>query len=135
MDSVLQGQVANKIMERKEGLERLTRIGRFSLKDVATFNRAGWKFKDESELTEEQVYCISELSKSKEGLKIKTHSAVEAIKQLRAMQGWDKPARHELTGADGKDLKSEVTVDSVAKKMLLLLGMAAHNAERGRGAS
>jgi len=42
----------------------------------------------------------------KDGLKFKTHSQVDAIKQLRAMDGWDKAVEvdHNVTiTIEGKD--------------------------------
>jgi len=71
--------------------------------------------------------AISELSATKDGIKIKTHSPLQAIQQLAKLQGWDvheldlegkrlanEKARRELAG-DGGDGMHKILSDLIAK--------------------
>ncbi len=104
--------VSEAIMTRTEALERLTSIARTTIGDLATFgtHRAGedddgqpveqtvWRFKNSDQLTPEQLAAVSELTASKDGLKVKLHDPKTAIKQIAEMQGWEAPKRTEHSG-------------------------------------
>jgi phage terminase small subunit len=91
------------VMSRQEALERLTRIGRTSLSDLidwrtvdlgadengSPIQQTAWALKDSVAQDPGSLALISELSATKDGFKIKTHSQVQAIQQLAKMQGWD----------------------------------------------
>ncbi len=120
LESMKVSAVDSVIMEREEALERLTQVGRFNLGDICEFNGHEWVLKDSSKLTKEQTYCLAELSETRDGTKIKTHSPVEAIKQLRAMQGWDKPVKVAQTDTEGEDLEAP-DVPELARKVARML--------------
>jgi phage terminase small subunit len=48
-----------------------------------------------------QMAAISELTAGRDGIKIKTHSQIDAIKQLSKMQGWESAKKVDLTSSDG----------------------------------
>lgn len=91
------------VMSRQEALERLTRIGRTSLSDLIDWRtvdlgadengnpiqQTAWALKDSAAQDPNSLALISELSATKDGIKIKTHSQLQAIQQLAKMQGWD----------------------------------------------
>lgn len=91
------------VMSRQEALERLTRIGRTSLSDLIDWRtvdlgaddngnpiqQTAWALKDSVAQDPNSLALISELSATKDGIKIKTHSQLQAIQQLAKMQGWD----------------------------------------------
>lgn len=91
------------VMSRQEALERLTRIGRASLSDLIDWRtvelgkdedgnlirQTAWALKDSVAQDPSSLALISELSATKDGIKIKTHSQLQAIQQLAKMQGWD----------------------------------------------
>lgn len=91
------------VMSRQEALERLTRIGRTSLSDLIDWRtvelgrdddgnliqQTSWALKDSVAQDPGSLSLISELSATKDGIKIKTHSQLQAIQQLAKMQGWD----------------------------------------------
>lgn len=95
------------IMQREEALERLTIIGRANLGDFIDFGeyqvgtdedgnpvvQATWKLKDQAKIDPDLMAAVSELSAGKDGLKIKLHPALAALKQLAEMQGWDAPVK------------------------------------------
>lgn len=93
------------VMGRQEALERLSMMARTSLADLVEFGsyelgedengrpivQAAWRIKDSALQDPKQLAAIAELSASKDGIKIKTHSPLQAIQQLAKMQGWDRP--------------------------------------------
>jgi len=105
MDSVLLNWVTKKIMEREEGLERLTKVARIE---------------------------IDELDLSDQGDKAKLHYSMEAIKQLRAIEGWDKARQHEISGPEVVPLTPKQDIVDVAKQVLLLLHKATYKPPKGR---
>lgn len=117
-NAVLASVTKTAIMTREEALERLTALGRVTVKDVATFRKAHvgedengdpvyqsvWEVKDSDSISDDQAAAISEVSTGKDGLKVKLHNSAAAIKQLADMEGWSAPKKHELTGKDGAPL-------------------------------
>jgi phage terminase small subunit len=117
MDSMRSSALKDTIMTREEALERLTRTARTSLSDLVEFGsyevettdgkkvkQSLWRIKDSAAQDPEKIAAISELSAGKDGLKIKTHSSLQAIKQISDMQGWN------LQGDDGKEKDSDVRI-------------------------
>lgn len=127
LKSVQLNAVSEAIMTRTEALERLSKMGRTSLMDIAEFRnsqigadedgnpvyQASWSFKDSALQDPEAMSAIAELTTGKEGIKLKMHDPKVAIKQLGEMQGWEAPKKTELTGQDGGPIKTEnVTMTS-----------------------
>lgn len=104
--------IAGSIMSREEMLERLTAMARTNIDDVISLHnnplvdpetsevvaQAGWSFKDPDQMTGAGTAIISELTAGKDGLKIKTHSQVAAMKQIADLQGYNKPTEIKLSG-------------------------------------
>lgn len=132
------------VMSRQEALERLSMVARTSLSDLVEFGshelgededgnpiiQSAWKIRDSALQDPKQLAAIAELTASKDGIKIKTHSPLQAIQQLAKMQGWDRPdldldmeakrlanekARKELQGGTGNDGLVAVLSDLIAK--------------------
>lgn len=132
------------VMGRQEALERLSMVARTSLADLVEFGsyelgedengrpivQAAWRIKDSALQDPKQLAAIAELSASKDGIKIKTHSPLQAIQQLAKMQGWDRPdldldmeakrlavekLRKELQGGGSGDSLASVLSDLIAK--------------------
>jgi len=113
------------VMSRQEALERLSGYARTDLADLVEFGQyeigeqdgqpiiqASWKIKDSVLQDPKKMAAISELSATKDGIKIKTHSPLSAIQQLAKMQGWESATKHELSGPNG----SPVMVASMTKE-------------------
>lgn len=97
------------VMSREEAVARLSDIARTSAPDlveIVTKRAAG-----RSKKTTQQVLlredaladpakraAIAELSQTKDGIRIKAHSPVQAIQQLARMQGWEAAQKFDLTG-------------------------------------
>ena len=128
LDSVRNDLVGETIISRNEVLVRLTALARFNITDAMEASDDGWKFKDPSQLTEDQIYCIQDFINNKDEGKIKRHSVFEAMKQLRAMQGWDAAEKHVLTNKAGEDVLPDA--HELAKRMLFLINMGVLAAER-----
>lgn len=117
--SLIEETAGNAILSRDEAMGILTEIARTKITDIAEFStitildeegkpkkQSVWSFKDTDTINERGARIVSEVSVGKDGLKLKTHSQVDAIKQLRAMDGWDKTVEvdHKLTIViEGKD--------------------------------
>jgi phage terminase small subunit len=105
------------VMSRQEALERLSTFARTDISDLVEFGayelgqdddgkpivQAAWKIRDSVLQDPKKLAAISELSAGRDGIKIKTHSPLQAIQQLAKLQGWDV---HELD-IEGKRLANE----------------------------
>lgn len=137
--SVQQEVVNEAIMTRTEALERLSKMGRTSLMDIAEFRncqvgededgqpvfQASWSFKDSALQDPEAMSAVSELTTGKDGIKLKMHDPKAAIKQLGEMQGWEAPKRTEHTGPNGGPIKTEqvtMTADEAAEAYRKMMG-------------
>ncbi len=106
------------IMGPVEMAERLSTMARTNISDVVTFidsdaelldmetgeittGPAHWSLKKHSEMGNGGVLAISEVTSTKEGLKIKLHDQKAAMKQLAELQGYDKPKKTEVTVSKG----------------------------------
>lgn len=107
--------VTDAVMTRQEALERLSGIARTDLADLVEFSthelgsdqdgnpiiQSTWKVKDSAMQDPEKLAAIAELTAGRDGIKIKTHSPLQAIQQLAKMQGWESATKHEHTGKGG----------------------------------
>lgn len=103
--------VSEAIMSYEEAMERLTTMGRASIRDLVEFSehdmgkdengqpiiQAVWRFRDSVKQTPELLDAIAEITAGKEGIKLKLHDAKSAIKQLAEMRGWEAPKKNEHT--------------------------------------
>jgi phage terminase small subunit len=127
MDAMKEQAVTEAVMGRQEALEKLSLLARTDLKDLVEFGdyelgtdpesgapiiQASWKIKPSAMQDPKQMAAIAELSATKDGVKIKTHSPLAAIQQLARMQGWESASKHEHTGPGGSPLLP-VTVELV----------------------
>lgn len=97
------------VMTREEAMARLSDIARTSAPDlveIVTKRAVG-----RSKRTTQQVLlredaladsakraAIAEMSQTKDGIRIKTHSPVQAIQQLARMNGWEAAQKFDLNG-------------------------------------
>lgn len=122
-----QAAVSAAVMTRQEALERLSGFARTDLADLVEFGsyelgaddngnpviQAAWKIKDSALQDPAKMAAIAELSATKDGIRIKTHSPLQAIQQLAKMQGWESATKHEITGQGGAPLMP-TTIELVA---------------------
>lgn len=115
MDAMKEAAVTEAVMTRTEALERLSNFARTDLKDLVEFGQyelgqdddgnpviqSSWKIKDSALQDPMKLAVISELTAGRDGIKIKTHSPLTAIKQLADMQGWDSPKKLDHSSSDG----------------------------------
>lgn len=112
MDAMKEAAVSEAVMGRQEALEKLSLLARTDLKDLVEFGdyelgtdsetgdpiiQASWKIKPSAMQDPKQMAAIAELSATKDGVKIKTHSPLAAIKQLADMQGWNAAQKIDST--------------------------------------
>ena len=121
--------VSAAVMTRQEALERLSGIARTDLADLVEFGthelgedtdgkpviQATWHIKDSALQDPEKLAAIAELTAGRDGIKIKTHSPLQAIQQLAKMQGWESATKHEISGPDGAPIRTQV--ESVDQKL------------------
>ncbi len=112
MDAMKDAAVTEAVMCRQEALEKLSLLARTDLKDLIEFGdytlgadeetgepiiQSSWKIKPSAMQDPRQMAAIAELSATKDGIKIKTHSQAAAIKQLADMQGWNAAQKIDST--------------------------------------
>lgn len=100
------------IMTRDEMAAMLSSLARTKIDDVVSFYETSaelmdtetgetmpgqslWTLKPQSDMSGAGLAAISELTAGKEGLKVKTHSNLQAAKQLSDLLGYNKPQRVE----------------------------------------
>lgn len=145
VDAMKEAAVSEAIMTRKEALEKLSVLARTDLKDLVDFGeydigvdeltghpviQASWKIKPQALQDPRKMAAISELTAGKEGIKIKTHSPLEAIKQLSKMQGWDAAQKMDHTSSDGS-MSPQIDTSKLSTDALKEL-MAAKNATESK---
>lgn len=109
-DSLVASASNASVMTRQEALERLSNVARTDLADLVEFGsyevgsedgqpviQATWKIKDSVLQDKKKMALISELSAGRDGVKIKTHSPLQAIQQLAKMQGWEQASKVDVT--------------------------------------
>lgn len=115
LEELNQAAVTDAVMTRQEALERLSQFARTDLAGLVEFGsyelgedetgrpiiQAAWKIRDSVLQDPEKMSAISELAATKDGIKIKTHSPLQAIQQLAKMQGWESAEKHDHISSDG----------------------------------
>lgn len=126
LESVINGQITSKILEREEALELLTSIARSNITDVCCITEDGLQIRPD--LTEENACCIKEIIYSNQGVRIKLHSSLDAIKTLARIQGWEMPKQE---GVEDIEInKPETDTIKLARKVLFVLRKAAAQQNR-----
>lgn len=118
-DALIASTTNKAIMTREEALERLSSFARTDLADLVEFGeyeigsedgqpviQASWKIKDSVLQDAKKMAVISELTAGRDGIKIKTHSPLQAMQQLAKMQGWESATKHEITGKNGEPIRT-----------------------------
>ncbi|CAI1057338.1 Terminase small subunit [Serratia ficaria] len=139
LKSVQYEAINEAIMTRTEALERLSKMGRTSLRDIADFRncligedeegqpvfQASWSFRDSALQDPEAMAAVAELTTGKDGIKLKMHDPKAAIKQLGEMMGWEAPKKTEVSGPGGGAIKTEgvsLTPEEAAEAYRKLMG-------------
>lgn len=137
LDAMQLPEVSAAIMTRNEALEKLTILARTSLADLVEFGeyqvgvddkdepviQATWKIKNRATIGADKLAVISELSAGRDGIKIKTHSPLAAIKQLGELQGWEAPKVVDHKSTDGTMTPAKEISDEQLKEKLRELGI------------
>jgi len=110
INSVRNNIIKSSIMTRKEALERLTTFARGDMSKLVKFRtvetedaegdivkQAVWDILDSEKQSKDQLSTISEVTASKDGIKIKQHDPKAAIKQLADMEGWNSAQEFTIT--------------------------------------
>lgn len=139
LKSVQYEAINEAIMTRTEAMERLSKMGRTSLRDIADFRncligedeegqpvyQASWSFRDSALQDPEAMAAVAELTTGKDGIKLKMHDPKAAIKQLGEMIGWEAPKKTEVSGPGGGAIKTEsvsLTPEEAAEAYRKLMG-------------
>ncbi len=115
LEELNRSAVTAAVMSRTEALEKLSALARTDLKDLVEFGeyelgsdpdsgapiiQTSWRIKSSALQDPVKMAAISELTASKEGIKIKTHSPLTAIQQLAKMQGWEAAQKFDHSSSD-----------------------------------
>lgn len=133
-DSLMLSKLNDAVMSREEALERLSLLARNGISELVDFGtyeigesedgqpivQATWKFKDSVLCDPKKLSVISELAATKDGIKIKTHSQIQAIQQLAKMQGWESAQKVDVSSSVDitLDEASKATLDALAGKLV-----------------
>lgn len=129
LEELNKSAVTAAVMSRTEALEKLSALARTDLKDLVEFGeyelgsdpesgvpiiQTSWRIKSSALQDPVKMAAISELTASKEGIKIKTHSPLTAIQQLAKMQGWEAAQKFDHTSSDGTMTPQPTRIELVA---------------------
>ncbi|QPI62426.1 terminase small subunit [Vreelandella venusta] len=127
LEELNQSAVTDAVMTRQEALERLSNFARADLADLVEFGsyelgevdgepviQSTWKIRDSALQDANALSAIAELNASKDGIKIKTHSPLQALQQLAKMQGWESAQKHDHISSDGSMTPKPTTIQLVA---------------------
>lgn len=111
MDNIKDSIVSDAIMSREEALERLTKMARVTITDIAEFREdvigeddkgnplmaTNWRIKNSDEISPEAAASIKSVTSTKMGPKLEMHDPMGAMQQLAKMQGWDAATKVDNT--------------------------------------
>lgn len=142
MDAVEEEAISSAVMTKQEALERLSLIASSTVKDIANWSeidvvdaqgnaskQAVWNLKGSDEISDEAAAIISEISAGRDGFKFKTHSPLQAIKELSAMLGWNAPTKVAQTDSEGNDI--EQSPREMAREILFALELLKREGSNG----
>jgi phage terminase small subunit len=109
--------VSEAIMGREEMLERLTLMARTEITDVIKFSEATtvetevdgekmvdeqstWSLRESEDMRNGGITAISEVTASRDGLKIKLHDQKAAMKQIADIEGFNAAIKQDLLSSD-----------------------------------
>lgn len=103
-------RIASAVMSREEMIERLSTMARVKVDDVLNISnrilydsegeevaQGAWSLKNVEGMTNDAAIAISELTAGKDGLKVKLHNQIAAMKQLSELLGYNKPQEISVT--------------------------------------
>ena len=104
-------RITSAIMSREEMIERLSTMARVKVDDVLNISnrilydsdgeevaQGAWSLKNVEDMTNDASIAISELTAGKDGLKVKLHNQIAAMKQLSELLGYNKPQEITVNG-------------------------------------
>lgn len=127
--------IDDSIMSREEMIQRLSSIARHKVTDVVQVIspeqnlmdvETGEIFEGQSAFAikrDADMSLVNEITKGKDGIKVKTHSQVEAMKQLAQLQGFNAPTKTEISGPDGGPIQTHELSDDEFAESLAKLGL------------
>lgn len=124
IDAMKEVAVNNAIMSREEMMERLTSMSRTSMSDLIDWSvhsvtdangelakQSVWSVKESAMQDPVAMASIAELTAGKEGIKIKQHSPLAAMKQLSDLAGYNEASKVDHTSSDGSMSPKGKTLD------------------------
>lgn len=131
LDSMRHQAVNSAVMSRQEMLERLSNLSRVDMSDLIDWGtvpstgaegnpteQSVWQIKESAQQDPNAMASIAEVTAGKEGIKIKQHSPLAAMKQLSDMEGYNKPQKIEQSGVVTSIQMSKEDYAEARKKML-----------------
>lgn len=91
-------------------LQELALIGFSDPRALMTWGAGGVILRESTELTDAEAALLSEVAETKDGMRVKLHSKLDALGKLGQHLGLFKE-RHEHTGADGGPIKVSSDMD------------------------
>ena len=129
LDLMKRAAVKSAVMGREEMLERLSNLSRTNMDDLLEWhvprNEEGepdrqsfWMIKESARQDPNAMASIAEVTAGKDGIKVKQHSPLAAMKQLADLGGYNKPQKIEQSGTVTSVQMSKEDYAEVRKQML-----------------
>lgn len=114
-ESLVSQAQTSAVMSRQEALERLSKMARVSITDIAEFAeeqvgedengdpvmKTNWRIKDSKDIPPDAAAAIRSVTATKFGPKLEMHDPASAMKQLADLQGWNAPTKLDHSSKDG----------------------------------
>jgi len=131
IESMSHEAVNSAVMTRQEMLERLSNLSRVNMSDLIDWGtvpgtdgegnpteQSIWAIKESAQQDPNAMASIAEVTAGKEGIKIKQHSPLAAMKQLADIEGYNKPQKIEQSGVVTSIQMSKEEYAEARKKMI-----------------
>lgn len=111
-------------------LQELAAIGFSDPRAVMTWGAGGVVLRESGELTDGEASLLAEVAETKDGMRVKLHSKLDALGKLGQHLGLFKQ-QHEHTGANGGPIQTESLSDlEIARRIAFALTKGAREPEK-----
>lgn len=144
LDEMKAVAVSDAVMSKQEMMERLSSFARTSLNDLVDWGegvgfdadgiqqvQSVWTIKPSAIQDLVKMASIAELTAGAQGIKIKQHSPLAAMKQLADLAGYDAPTKTELSGVGGGPIEVKEIQDDELKEKLRSIGLGRYHNQLG----
>lgn len=119
LDELRAEWVSKSDITKERVLTELSAILNSKISDYVTLEDGALKFKDFSDLTEDQIRAIEGIKYNKYGIELTLHGKSWTIARICSMLGFDAPVKNEHSGPDGAPIPMKMDYSSLSDEDLL----------------